>query len=101
MIDDNNTKEQSPSGRTGCLEVLGYAALVVIIIMLLGTWWVKYNIYASEFSPTTLNQKEQKALDSKIARLEESPNSISHNELMAIKDRCTEIEDAINEIKED
>ncbi|KPJ99763.1 MAG: hypothetical protein AMK71_09210 [Nitrospira bacterium SG8_35_4] len=70
MKEDINSKDQAPPGRTGFLQVLGYAALVVIIIMLLGTWWVKYNIYASEFSPTTLNQKEQKVLDAKISRLD-------------------------------
>ena len=72
MKDDNNSKEQSPSKRSGCLQILGYVALAVIVIMLLGTWWVKYNIYASEFDPTTLNQKEQKVLDAKISRLDES-----------------------------
>jgi hypothetical protein len=40
--------------------------------MLLGTWWVNYNIYASEFRPTTLNQKEQKVLEAKISRLDMS-----------------------------
>ena len=72
MKDDNNSKEQSPSKRAGCLQAVGYVALAVIVIMLLGTWWVKYNIYASEYRPTTLNQKEQKVLDAKIARLDES-----------------------------
>ena len=45
--------------------------------MLLGTGWVKYNLYASEFRPTTLNQKERKTLDAKLARLEESAHESS------------------------
>ena len=72
MKDDNNSLKQSPQRRAGCLQTLGYVSLVVIVIMLLGTWWVKYNLYASEFNPTTLNQKEQNVLDAKLSRLDES-----------------------------
>ena len=79
MEGDNNSREQSPPERKGFLKVVGYAALVVFVIMLLGTGWVKYNLYASEFRPTTLNQKERKVLDGKLARLEESAHESSLN----------------------
>jgi hypothetical protein len=60
--------------------------------MLLGTWWVKYNIYASEFSPTTLNQKEQKVLDAKISRLDTSAHEGYFTRKGPKKDRLAPLE---------
>ena len=75
----NNKSENIPDPvvkkfRFGLLQVMGIVALVIIVTALLITWWVKHNIYASEFTPTVLTVKEQKALDSKLARLEETTN---------------------------
>jgi hypothetical protein len=75
----NNKSENTPEPvvkkfRFGLLQVMGIVALVIIVTVLLITWWVKHNIYASEFIPTVLTVKEQKALNSKLARLEETTN---------------------------
>jgi hypothetical protein len=58
--------------RSGCLRTLGIVLITVIVMGLVIGGWVKYNIYASQFNPTKLNQQEQKVLDAKLAKLEES-----------------------------
>jgi hypothetical protein len=60
--------------RFGLLQVLGIVALVVVITALLTAWWVKHYIYASKFTPTVLTVKEQKALNSKLAKLDAAAN---------------------------
>lgn len=70
-ISDNDT----PPGKktsSGCLRVLGIALTTVVIVGLIVAGWVKYNIYASEHTPTKLEPAEQKILDTKLNRLEES-----------------------------
>jgi hypothetical protein len=65
---DAEKKERS----FGCWHVVAIV-LVVIFVTALGTaWWVKHNIYASEFSPTKLSTGEQTVLDAKLERIEES-----------------------------
>ncbi|MBW1980481.1 MAG: arginine N-succinyltransferase [Deltaproteobacteria bacterium] len=53
-----------------------HVVLTILIATLACTialaWWVKRNIYASEFQPTRLNEKEQQVLAQKLARLEQS-----------------------------
>jgi len=56
-----------PRPRGRALKIFGIAILVVII---LSAWWVKRNLYASEFTPTVLNAKEQKVLDDKLALID-------------------------------
>jgi hypothetical protein len=51
---------------------MGIVALVMIVTALFTAWWVKHYIYASKFTPTVLTAKEQKILDSKLVKLEES-----------------------------
>ncbi len=67
---------QSPSdtkkSRFGWMHILGIATGVILLSALITVWWVKHNIYASQFNPTQLNVKEQRVLDSKLARLEAS-----------------------------
>jgi len=78
-----NTKGRNPpepaakTFRLGLLQVLGIVALVVVITALLTAWWVKHYIYASKFTPTVLTVKEQKVLDSKLAKLEVTANKTS------------------------
>jgi hypothetical protein len=60
--------------RFGLLQVIGIVALAIIVSALLTAWWVKYYIYASKFTPTVLTVKEQKILDSKLAKLEVTAN---------------------------
>ncbi len=70
------TRGRSPStggkSRFGWMHVLGIAAAVILVSALITAWWVKRNIYASQFKPTRLNVKEQQVLDTKLARLEAS-----------------------------
>lgn len=74
-MDDKNENIAEPVAkkiRFSWLQVMGIVVLVMIATVLLTAWWVKYYIYASKFKPTVLNSKEQKVLDSKLAKLEES-----------------------------
>jgi hypothetical protein len=75
----NNKDEKFPEPapkkfRFGLLQVLGIVAVVIIVTALLTAWWVKHYIYASKFTPTTLTAKEQKVLDSKLAKIEATAN---------------------------
>ncbi len=70
-ISDNDTPTGKKSG-FGCLQILGIALITVVIIGLIVAGWVKYNIYASEHTPTKLEPEEQKILDTKLNRLEKS-----------------------------
>jgi len=74
-MDDHNKKTVEPAAkkfRFSGLQVMGIVALVMIATTILTAWWVKHYIYASKFKPTVLTAKEQKVLESKLARLEES-----------------------------
>ncbi len=71
----NNKGENVPEPaakkfRFGLLQVMGIVALAMLVTALLTAWWVKHYIYASKFTPTVLSAKEQKVLDSKLARIE-------------------------------
>lgn len=68
---NNDTPPGKKTG-SGCLQVLGIAVITVIIVGLIVAGWVKYNIYASEHTPTKLDTEEQEILDTKLNRLEES-----------------------------
>jgi len=65
-----DSAEKAP--RAGCLRILGFTAAALLVIILIIAGWVKYNIYASTFTPTELSTQERKTLDSKLALLEES-----------------------------
>lgn len=76
-MDDNNTKKvplENKKFRIGWLQILKITAVVFIVTVLLTAWWIKHNIYASQFIPTELSPKEQRVLDAKLARLDESAN---------------------------
>ncbi len=45
----------SEKKKFGCLPILCIVLGAVLVTALLTTWWVKHNIYASFFTPTTLN----------------------------------------------
>jgi hypothetical protein len=67
---ENMSEPAAKTFRFGLLQVMGIVALVMIVTALLTAWWVKHYIYASKFTPTVLTVKEQKVLDSKLAKLE-------------------------------
>ena len=58
--------------RSGCLRLLVNSVIAALVIVLIVAGWVKYNVYASLFTPTELSVKEQEVLDSKLARMTES-----------------------------
>jgi hypothetical protein len=74
-MDENRSDIEAPVKEKfhfGCLHVLLIAAVVFFATVLLTAWWIKYNMYASKFTPTVLSSKEQKVLENKLSRLEES-----------------------------
>ena len=71
---ENISEPVVKKSRFGLRKVIGLVGLVIIVTALITVWWVKHNIYASKFTPTVLTVKEQKALDSKLAKLETTAN---------------------------
>ncbi len=57
----------------GWLQVLIIVGLVVAVTMLGTAWWITQNIYAAPFQPTHLNIEEQKILDAKISKIQDTP----------------------------
>jgi len=47
----------------------------VLVAAMLSAWWVKSNLYASPFSPTTLTEREQQELNAKLDRLQGNTQS--------------------------
>jgi hypothetical protein len=54
---------------------LGIMAAGFILVVMLSAWWIKSNLYASQFSPTKLNEREQQVLNAKLDRLQRSIQS--------------------------
>jgi len=72
MENRNTVEPAAKKFRFSFLQVMGIVALVMIVTALLTAWWLKHYIYASKFTPTVLTAKEQKVLNSKLVKLEES-----------------------------
>jgi hypothetical protein len=69
FMDRQDTEGINPgtdTSRSGCLRTLKIIAVFFLIIILFSAWWVKHNIYASKFSLTQLDTREQKVLDAKL-----------------------------------
>ena len=64
--------KQSPTSKHGSLTIVKFFLLLVLVVSLIGLWWVKYNIYASKYSPVTLSESEQKNLEQKLALLDKN-----------------------------
>ena len=64
----------NPARRTW-FRILGIMAACFIMVAILSAWWIKSNLYASPFSPTTLTEREQQALDAKLDRLQRNIQS--------------------------
>jgi hypothetical protein len=84
--DKNNSERAARKFRFSFLQVFGIVALVMIVTALLTAWWVKHYIYASKFTPTVLTAKEQKVLDLKLVKLEES----TKKDLVVSKEKSAE-----------
>lgn len=100
-MENNRIAEAAPPAskfRFGCLHVLVIMAAVILATALLTAWWVKHNIYASNFTPTKLSSKDQEILNSKLALLgepgkdrESYPLDKSHDRMPALEpERYTE-----------
>lgn len=87
-----NTSPPEKKSRIGCLQILGIAFITLIIAGLIVGGWVKYNIYASQITPTTLNAKEQKILDSKLAVLQVFSDSSNSDYIPARKSSAVPLE---------
>lgn len=53
--------------------MLGIAAGCVLVVAALSAWWIKSNLYAAPFKPTTLTERERQAFDAKLALLQRDP----------------------------
>ncbi|MBP2670974.1 MAG: arginine N-succinyltransferase [candidate division NC10 bacterium] len=80
---------KNPPRRTW-LRILGILAACVLVAALLSAWWVKSNLYASPFDPTTLTDKEQQVLDATLDRLQR--NMPSEPKASAARDAATKSE---------
>lgn len=78
MEEDNagTQKDYHQTGRSGFFQILRIAGLIVLVILLAASLWIKHTFYASKFTPTELSSKEQEVLESKLALLEGSPGRI-------------------------
>lgn len=61
--------------RFGCMQVLLVLLVAVLLSAAATGWWIKRNVYASTFKPTTLSAKEEAAFEEKLARLEAAGGS--------------------------
>jgi len=52
-------------------RILSIVAACVLVVALLGGWWVKRNLYAGPLSPTQLSEPERQALSAKLDRLQQ------------------------------
>ncbi len=78
-IESTIQKSENDKSRSGCLRLLGIAAVCALVIALIVVIWVKYNVYASPFHPTALSGKEQQILDSKMSMLGKSAEKEESN----------------------
>ncbi len=53
-------------------RILSIIALFFIVLIIASAWWINHTLYASPFTPTKLNEKEQQVLNAKLDRLERS-----------------------------
>jgi hypothetical protein len=90
--DERIPEPVAKKSRFGLLQVMGIVTLVIIVTALLTAWWVKHYIYASKFTPTVLTVKEQKVLDSKLAKLEVTANKTPIVQKKGRQERGTSLE---------
>jgi len=69
-MSEDELPDKKPQGGRKWLRILGILGACVLVVAMLIVWWVKSNLYASPFSPTTLTAREQRVLDAKLDRLQ-------------------------------
>jgi len=65
-----NPQSSAPKNSFGCLHILLVIVILLLLTILGSMWWLKRNVYASEFKPVKLNPAEQVTLDAKIKQLD-------------------------------
>lgn len=70
MNDETKASERKPF-RLGCRHVFGLLLLAAVVSVLLTAWWIRSNLQARPFSPTRLNEQEEKVLAAKLDRLDQ------------------------------
>ncbi len=68
---DSGSDGKSGPRRFGCLQVLGFMVVAAVVTALATFFFAKYYLFRSEFTPVVLNATEKRALDSKLARLDD------------------------------
>jgi hypothetical protein len=68
MTEKNSTNKSSRSSFGRFLKI---SFIILFVIVLIVAVWVRYNIYASKFTPVELRPDEQHILESKLALLHE------------------------------
>ncbi|HMP89878.1 MAG TPA: hypothetical protein PJ991_06740 [Kiritimatiellia bacterium] len=85
-----NTTARRVKRGNGCL----YALLIIIVLLLasilFSMWWLKRNIYASEFKPVELDEKAQLVLDEKLNAVDPTTRSFGSGSLMNVPDVYSE-----------
>ena len=70
MENNHTVSSKITQRRFGCLQVLGLMVIAVIITAGLTVFLVKTYLFPSEFTPVTLNPKEEKVLEAKLENLD-------------------------------
>ncbi len=86
----NNSTENRSKPRLGWLKITGLLLLTIIVSVLITVWAMKSYLFTPEFTPVTLNAKEEQALEAKLEKLdvleiskkEVSESSHSENETL-------------------
>ena len=84
-----NSKTENSSG-LGWLKITGLLLLTIIISVLITVWVMKNYLFVSEFTPVTLDTKEEQILQSKLEKLDvieinqkiSDENSDNENEIL-------------------
>ncbi len=69
MIQKQTGQTDSPR-RFGCLQVAGLLLVAVVATALVTIWIVRSYLFVSEFSPVTLDAREEQILEAKLRRLD-------------------------------
>ncbi len=67
------------------LKLFFITAVFIVVVAVVAGIWIKFNLYASLFKPTTLNEKDQKVLSAKLAKIEQSGRKEFFSEQMSQK----------------
>jgi hypothetical protein len=72
MAGMDKSQSTTSQNKFGCLHVLLCCILIVLVAILASLWWLKRNVYAGEFTPVELEQRELLVLDAKLNAVDPS-----------------------------